>query len=107
MPIAKLLNNRALKTILLATYVAIESYFICHIISCLFTRFLLSNIIYNAISVLIAYVITDTIIYRLGGSRRKRVAIAIAILILIAIFAIISTLLALYAVQVQTQEIYN
>lgn len=96
MSVKALGNNRTTVTLLLAAFVAIESYFISLILGSIVGRFWLSGVVLQILAVFGAYVITDAVIHRVEGSRRKKVMIAIVVLVGTVILAVALLVLTLY-----------
>lgn len=94
-------------TLLLAGYVALESYFLSLILGSLIGRFWFSGAILNLLAVFTAYLIADTIVKQPQASRRKKIILGLAILAITFMLGIVASVLALYLAKLQLQSTHN
>lgn len=107
MSVKELSNNRKSTTLLLAGYVAIESYFLSLILGSVVGRFWLSGVVLYILSVFAAYLVTDAIVKRTNDSRRKKAIVAIIVLAITIVAAIAISVVTLYLDKLQLQAMYN
>lgn len=107
MSIQKLSNNPTVITLLFASYVAIESYFLSMIFAYASGRFWLSNVVWHTVSVFAAYLLANIIAHKLQGGRRKKIIIATVILVGTIVFTVGFAIAALYTRKLQMQALYS
>jgi hypothetical protein len=103
----QLANNRNIKVILLAAYIALEGYLITLAVGYTFGRFWLSNVVFQLFGVFVAYILLDSIRHLIKGSVRKKVVIAIAMLIGTIFITIVIATISLYLQKLQLQSTFN
>jgi FtsH-binding integral membrane protein len=107
MSVKELSTSQKSTTLLLAGYVAIESYFLSLILGAIIGRFWFSGAILNTLSVFAAYLIASTIMKRTNDSRRKKIVMAIVVLAFTLVAAITASAITLYLQKLQLQSTFN
>jgi|GEM_PF-2936986 len=104
---SKISNKPTKTTLLLASFVAVEGFFLSSILGSIIGRFWLSAFILNIAAIFSAYLIGDNIAKRANQTRRKKVIIATIVLTVTIVVAIAASTVALYLQKEQLHSTYN